>query len=131
MPLRFRTPKLRGNYLFTTAGLLWLRGPNIFEGYLKLQSDREFLRNGWLKTATSAAWTKKAFLYIEGRLSRFSRLAAKWCHTNYRQRIIAPRLWKKRAPIDYLRVARRSRRGAASVNRRSHRDVYKLRAAWN
>jgi acyl-[acyl-carrier-protein]-phospholipid O-acyltransferase/long-chain-fatty-acid--[acyl-carrier-protein] ligase len=60
--------------LFDT-GMLWLRGVNIFEGYLDdAERTSDVLQNGWLKTGDIARFDEDGFLYIEGRLSRFSKI---------------------------------------------------------
>ena len=60
--------------LFET-GMLWLRGVNIFEGYLHdAQRTAEVLQGGWLKTGDIGRFDEDGFLYIEGRLSRFSKI---------------------------------------------------------
>jgi acyl-[acyl-carrier-protein]-phospholipid O-acyltransferase/long-chain-fatty-acid--[acyl-carrier-protein] ligase len=55
--------------------MLWLRGPNIFEGYLNAPAQNaEVLQNGWFKTGDIGRFDEDGFLYIEGRLSRFSKM---------------------------------------------------------
>ena len=57
------------------SGMLWLRGPNIFEGYLhEPERTGDVLRDGWFKTGDIGRFDEDGFLYIEGRLSRFSKI---------------------------------------------------------
>jgi len=59
----------------TDTGMLWLKGPNIFEGYLNDPKRTEaVLQDGWFKTGDLARFDEDGFLYIEGRLSRFSKI---------------------------------------------------------
>src|SRR6266566_3861905 len=57
------------------TGMLWLRGTNIFEGYLHdPERTGDVLQGGWLKTGDLGRFDADGFLYIEGRLSRFSKI---------------------------------------------------------
>jgi len=57
------------------TGILWLRGPNVFSGYLDNESKTlEAIQNGWFITGDVARFDTDGFLYLEGRLSRFSKI---------------------------------------------------------
>jgi acyl-[acyl-carrier-protein]-phospholipid O-acyltransferase / long-chain-fatty-acid--[acyl-carrier-protein] ligase len=73
------------------TGMLWLRGPNIFEGYLHdPKRTADVLRDGWLKTGDIGRFDEDGFLYIEGRLSRFSKIGGEMVpHELIEQKIIA------------------------------------------
>jgi acyl-[acyl-carrier-protein]-phospholipid O-acyltransferase/long-chain-fatty-acid--[acyl-carrier-protein] ligase len=53
-------------------GMLWLKGANIFEGYLnEPEKTAKVLRDGWFQTGELARFDEDGFLYLEGRLSHF------------------------------------------------------------
>ena len=70
-----REPETDRKLSLHETGMLWLRGVNIFEGYLHdPEHTVDVLQNGWLKTGDLGRFDEDGFLYIEGRLSRFSKI---------------------------------------------------------
>lgn len=57
------------------SGMIWLRGANIFEGYLgQPEKTAEVIQHGWFRTGDIGRMDEDGFLHIEGRLSRFSKI---------------------------------------------------------
>ena len=57
------------------VGMLHLKGPNIFPGYLKNPEETQSVfSDDWFVTGDLARLDKDGFLYIAGRLSRFSKI---------------------------------------------------------
>jgi acyl-[acyl-carrier-protein]-phospholipid O-acyltransferase / long-chain-fatty-acid--[acyl-carrier-protein] ligase len=86
-----RNPETNEKLSIYDSGMLWLRGPNIFEGYLKdPKRTAEVLHNRWLKSGDIGRLDEDGFLYIEGRLSRFSKIGGEMVpHEVVEQKIIA------------------------------------------
>lgn len=84
-----RDPETNEKLSLHESGMLWLRGPNIFEGYLNDPArSAEVLREGWFKTGDLGRFDEDGFLYIEGRLSRFSKIGGEMVpHEAIEQRI--------------------------------------------
>ncbi|MFZ4767139.1 MAG: AMP-binding protein, partial [Roseimicrobium sp.] len=57
------------------SGMIWFKGANVFPGYLKNQKKTdEVLKDEWFRTGDIGRMDADGFLYIEGRLSRFSKI---------------------------------------------------------
>ena len=75
MAAQIRDPDTGAPLSLHETGMLWLRGPNIFEGYLNDPSrTAAVVQDGWFKTGDLARFDEDGFLFIEGRLSRFSKI---------------------------------------------------------
>ncbi len=58
-------------------GIIWLKGANIFSGYLNnpKKSEEVLTKDGWFRTGDVGRVDADGFLFIEGRISRFSKIA--------------------------------------------------------
>lgn len=57
------------------SGIIWLKGSNIFPGYLNNpEKSNEVLENDWFKTGDVGRLDDDGMLHIEGRISRFSKI---------------------------------------------------------
>jgi len=85
-----REPETDRKLSLHETGMVWFRGVNIFEGYLHDEKrTADVLRNGWLKTGDIGRFDEDGFLYIEGRLSRFSKIGGEMVpHEAVEQKII-------------------------------------------
>jgi acyl-[acyl-carrier-protein]-phospholipid O-acyltransferase/long-chain-fatty-acid--[acyl-carrier-protein] ligase len=85
-----REPETDRKLSLHETGMLWLRGVNIFKGYLHDEKrTAEVLRDGWFKTGDIGRFDEDGFLYIEGRLSRFSKIGGEMVpHESIEQKIV-------------------------------------------
>jgi acyl-[acyl-carrier-protein]-phospholipid O-acyltransferase/long-chain-fatty-acid--[acyl-carrier-protein] ligase len=87
---RIRDPETGEDLSLFASGMLWLKGANVFTGYLEdTQRTAEVIHDGWYKTGDIGRLDEDGFLYIEGRLSRFSKIAGEMVpHLTVEQRIM-------------------------------------------
>src|SRR5437667_5884350 len=90
MAAEIREPETDRKLSLHDTGNLWLRGAYIYEGYLHdPKRTAEVLCDGWLKTGDIGRFDEDGFLYIEGRLSRFSKIGGEMVpHEAIEQKII-------------------------------------------
>jgi len=85
-----REPETDRKLSLHETGMVWFRGVNIFEGYLHDEKrTADVLRDGWFKTGDIGRFDEDGFLYIEGRLSRFSKIGGEMVpHEAVEQKIV-------------------------------------------
>jgi acyl-[acyl-carrier-protein]-phospholipid O-acyltransferase/long-chain-fatty-acid--[acyl-carrier-protein] ligase len=74
----------------TATGIVWFRGANVFDGYLcDERKTRAVLKDGWFATGDLGRFDEDGFLYIEGRVSRFSKIGGEMVpHGTVEQKIL-------------------------------------------
>ena len=74
--VKITNPATESDSTLDQSGIIWFKGSNIFHGYLdqeKLSAD--VLVDGWFKTGDVGKMDDDGMLFIEGRISRFSKIA--------------------------------------------------------
>src|SRR5213082_4099277 len=86
-----REPETDRKLSLHETGMVWFRGVNVFEGYLHDEKrTADVLQNGWFKTGDIGRFDEDGFLYIEGRLSRFSKIGGEMVpHETIEQKILS------------------------------------------
>jgi acyl-[acyl-carrier-protein]-phospholipid O-acyltransferase/long-chain-fatty-acid--[acyl-carrier-protein] ligase len=73
--IRITDPTTDEELTIDRQGMIWLKGANIFQGYLgKPEKTAEILVDGWFQTGDVGRIDDDGFLHIEGRISRFSKI---------------------------------------------------------
>lgn len=75
LAIRLVNPDTREPVPLDQTGIVMFKGANVFEGYLNQPGKTEdVLQDGWFRTGDMGRLDGFGFLYIEGRLSRFSKI---------------------------------------------------------
>ncbi len=75
--IRLTDPVTNAPVPLDQPGIIILKGPNVFQGYLRdtKRSNEVLTPDGWFKTGDVGFLDADGFLHIQGRISRFSKIA--------------------------------------------------------
>ena len=90
MTARIVDPETGGELSMNDTGIVLFRGANVFSGYLNDDAKTQAaFRDGWFVTGDLGRFDDDGFLFIEGRLSRFSKIGGEMVpHGTVEQKII-------------------------------------------
>ena len=75
LAVRITDPTTDAPLTVNQSGMIWFKGPNVFKGYLKQpRKTEDVLKDDWFRTGDIGRLDEDGFLFIEGRLSRFSKI---------------------------------------------------------
>jgi acyl-[acyl-carrier-protein]-phospholipid O-acyltransferase/long-chain-fatty-acid--[acyl-carrier-protein] ligase len=89
MTARIVDPDTGRELAVTETGMVLFRGANVFSGYLNdEEKTRAAFKDGWFVTGDLGRFDEDGFLFIEGRLSRFSKIGGEMVpHVTIEQKI--------------------------------------------
>jgi acyl-[acyl-carrier-protein]-phospholipid O-acyltransferase/long-chain-fatty-acid--[acyl-carrier-protein] ligase len=97
MSARIVDPETGRQLDITETGMVLFRGANVFEGYLNDEDKtRGAFRDGWFITGDLGRFDEDGFLFIEGRLSRFSKIGGEMVpHVTVEQKLVEAFGWEQ------------------------------------
>ena len=76
LAIKITDPATNREIPINQQGIIWFKGSNVFSGYLDdPKKSAEVLSDKWFRTGDVGRVDDDGFLYIEGRISRFSKIA--------------------------------------------------------
>ncbi len=95
MTARIMDPETHAELPFTEQGVVLFRGANVFAGYLDDPGKTQAaFKDGWFITGDLGRFDADGFLFIEGRLSRFSKIGGEMVpHGTIEQKILEAFGW--------------------------------------
>lgn len=76
LAIKITDPSTEEELPINQQGIIWFKGANVFGGYLNNQKKTdEVIHDNWFVTGDVGRVDEDGFLYIEGRISRFSKIA--------------------------------------------------------
>jgi acyl-[acyl-carrier-protein]-phospholipid O-acyltransferase/long-chain-fatty-acid--[acyl-carrier-protein] ligase len=123
MTARIVDPETGADLPLTHTGVVLFRGANIFGGYLDdAAKTAGAFRDGWFVTGDLGRFDEDGFLFIEGRLSRFSKIGGEMVpHGTVEQKIVEAFGWQSsEAPVVFVTGVPDAAKGEALVLLTTH-----------
>jgi acyl-[acyl-carrier-protein]-phospholipid O-acyltransferase/long-chain-fatty-acid--[acyl-carrier-protein] ligase len=100
MTVRIMDPDTGADLPMSATGVVVFRGANVFEGYLDDRAKTmAAFRDGWFVTGDLGRFDDDGFLYIEGRLSRFSKIGGE---------MVPTARWSRKSPSCFKSISTRA-----------------------